>query len=310
MNKMILALLLLTAAGMAATEEIRLEVRASRTAIWVGDRLEYRVLVEHPSGIEFVLDNLRREDLNLEPFQVLRLESRVRSLAGGKRLLELVLELTSFETGAEELQVPSFNLYYFGRGDGKREGELETQSLTVPPLKVGLRSTLVGESRAIRELEVAGAQTGWQWPGLVGLLGLAAVAAVAGRSALVKLKATGWRQERARRRARESFLRESLERIREIRLESKQEVEEFYRRASELVRVLVAELLGDGAGLVAEEVERALVEAGGDEERAREVRRVLEECDAIRYRADGFEQGQRQGEEFLRRIEEIARRGI
>lgn len=312
MSGMLLTLLLLSAVGAGTNQDIRLEVRANRTAIWAGDRLEYRVLVEYPNEIEFVLDNLRKEEMSLEPFEVLSLRSQVRGLAGGKRLLELVLELTSFETGVEELEVPSFNLYYFRRGEGSGDGESEAQTLTVPPMKIGLRSTLLAGSRAIRELELEAGlvRSGWQWPGLVGVLGLVGVAALASRRLLVKLSRTDWRQRRARRRARESFLRQSLERINRMGLESREQVEEFYRRASELVRALVAERLGDGAGLVPEEVERALISVGEEAERAREVRRVLEECDAIRYRPDGFEQGRRQREEFLRRIEELAKRGI
>src|SRR5438132_13858027 len=47
-----------------------LTTRLDRTAVWVGDQFHYLIMVEYPSDYEFVLDNLTKETVNMDPFQV------------------------------------------------------------------------------------------------------------------------------------------------------------------------------------------------------------------------------------------------
>src|SRR5437667_2885286 len=47
-----------------------LTTRLDRTAVWVGDQFHYMIMVEYPVDYEFVLDNLTKETVNMDPFQV------------------------------------------------------------------------------------------------------------------------------------------------------------------------------------------------------------------------------------------------
>src|SRR5262249_32156547 len=45
--------------------------RLDHTAVWPGDQFHYLIIVEYPSDYEFVLDNLTKETVNMDPFQVI-----------------------------------------------------------------------------------------------------------------------------------------------------------------------------------------------------------------------------------------------
>ena len=82
-------------------------------------------------------------------------------------------------------------------------------------------------------------------------------------------------------------------------------MEAFYKKASELLRAMAAEKLGDGAGLTGRETEAALRKAGAHETQAVTLGDLLDQCDVVRYAPDGLDQGRRMRPDFLRRFEEL-----
>jgi hypothetical protein len=96
-----------------------------------------------------------------------------------------------------------------------------------------------------------------------------------------------------------------LEEIRQQPAESPQELEAFYKKASELLRAMAAEKLHDGVGLTGKETEAALKKAGAHESQAVTLGELLDQCDLVRYAPDGLDQGRRIRPDFLRRFEEL-----
>ncbi len=293
----------------AQAAAIQLKVRTNKTAIWVGDKLEYTVRVEHSPETEFVLDHLKKEDFTLPPFEVLYVHASSQALAGGRRLLEVTLGLTTFETGNQELAIPGFNLYYFNAGRAGPREEAQAQVLSVPPFPVGLRSTLAGNSQAPRDFKELEPEPAARWwiPGLLALFGLVAIGSYVARRAVGKLRLGSWRERKAGRRARKKSVRESLGEMRQIPADSPEDLEKFYHQASELLRNFAASNLGDGAGLTPKETEAALLHSGAAAPRAAAIGRLLEQCDHIRYAPEGYERGRSLRHEFLEQLEALAR---
>ena len=50
---------------------ITFATRLDRTAVWAGDQFHYLIIVDYPPDYEFVLDNLTKETVNMDPFQVI-----------------------------------------------------------------------------------------------------------------------------------------------------------------------------------------------------------------------------------------------
>ncbi|MGH7930697.1 MAG: hypothetical protein ACREQV_23240, partial [Candidatus Binatia bacterium] len=92
--------------------KITVSTHLDRTAIWVGDTLRYTVRAMHDPDIEFVLDSLKKESLNLAPFVVREVTVRQNLFEGNKNVTEVILQLATYETGQPELRIPPFVLYY------------------------------------------------------------------------------------------------------------------------------------------------------------------------------------------------------
>src|SRR5215510_11777073 len=70
--------------------------RLDRTAVWVGDQFHYLIIVEYPSNYEFVLDNLTKEAVNMDPFQVMNVASTLVAQKNGGQKLFVDLTLANF----------------------------------------------------------------------------------------------------------------------------------------------------------------------------------------------------------------------
>jgi hypothetical protein len=132
--------------------DITVSTRLDRTAIYPGDQFHYMITVDHPADYEFVLDNLTKETVNMDPFQVMDVTSNLVLQKDDARKLFVDLTLASFGTGQNAAQIPQFTLYYFRR-DNRLGGadQAEAESLTVPGQVIGMRSTLPPEPVGIRD---------------------------------------------------------------------------------------------------------------------------------------------------------------
>ena len=280
--------------------------RLDRTAIWVGDSLEYTIQVIHPRSVQFVVDDLKKENLSLPPFVLRAIRAEERDWRDDKKLFEVVLLLTTYESGKPELVVPPVALYYFRR-DGT-EKEARAQAIRIPPQKIALRSTLPGGQAKLREFkQVHPVDPTYAIGALVlGLIGMGFVGSrVAARlwHAVHRDKVI---KRPVSRRMRERWLKEGLQRIRQMAKEPAKDSPIFYAEIGQFVRQYLTEWLDvEARGLTPGEAEQALQAAGCNGAFAQRVRTVLEQCEAAQYgKRDGSPPGNDQQASLIDSLEQ------
>jgi hypothetical protein len=293
------------AAKKAKQERISITTRVDRTALWVGDTFRYTVTALHDPDIEFVWDNLKKENLNLAPFVVRDLSVRQGPFGGNKKLLEVTLFLTTYESGQTELRIPSFNLYYFPRNRAQEKAQdTPAEPVAVPPTKVGLRSTLAGEAlrpRDTKEIREIAAQE-WLIPLLVGLLGMTSLGVAAASWAWSALRAERPKKRSITRRTRERMVQDFLKRARGFGKESPQDHLRFYSEVSQFVREYLSEGLAiDAAGLTPDEIETALKNRGRDG-LGQPTKNILQKCEQVLYTRNGLERAEQWRDEVLAEV--------
>jgi hypothetical protein len=293
----------------AAPAPMQVTVRTDRTALYPGDRLEYIVRVEHPADVEFVGEHLKKDQLTLDPFELLSVASVSGDLPHSRKFFEVKLVLTTFDVSHTEATIPSFNLFYFRRTPATSKEDSPAETLAVPPLKIGLRSTLVDPEGSLRDSRNALAvrKAEWMLPAILGWCGLVAISVYLAWLGVAWARSGFWRQ-RTVERSRKRSMEDSLEEIRQAQMDSPEDVENFYRRASDILRSLAAEKLGDGAGLTPRETETALLAAGAEDAQAKVIGELMKQCELFRYAPDGLGKGQAMRPEFLRKFEELTER--
>jgi hypothetical protein len=288
--------------------KIAVSTHVDRTAIWVGDRLRYTVKVLHDPDIEFILDNLKKESLNLAPFVARDINVSQISFGGNKKVTEVILLLTTYESGQAELRIPSFNLYYFRRNPGMQPAkETAAESFPVPPTKVGLRSTLTADQlrpRDSKELWQVASQR-WMISFALGLAGMTFLAVRAGR----RLWSTSHKEKpirRLTRRARNRMLQEFLRKAQAIGRESTEDQLRFYSEVSQFLRAYLNESLEiDAASLTPPEIESALKNLGKDGLSV-PVKSILERCEQVLYTQQGSELGKQWRDEVQEDLGKLA----
>jgi hypothetical protein len=293
----------------AAPETMTAKVWADRTTLYPGDRLQYIARVEHSSDIEFVRDHVRKDQLSLDPFEILNVSTITGDMPGGRKFFEVRLLLTTYDVDHPDATVPSFNLFYFRRGAPADKGTTPAETLVVPPLKIGLRSTLVDPAENIRDYRpVAGVSvTDWMLPGAMGLCGLIAVLLYGSSLALAWARSGFWKR-RMTAQIRSKSMKDSFEEIRQLAVDSPENIESFYMQASLILRGLAAERLGNCVGLTPREMKAALQKSDDRGDQAPAVCDLMEQCDLVRYSYDGAERARGGHPEFLRKFEELIER--
>jgi hypothetical protein len=135
-----------------ALSNLNFSVRLDRTAVWVGDQFHYLIIVDYPSDYEFVLDNLSKETVNMDPFQVMDVRANQVVRNDTDRRLFVDLTLVNFTIGRSAMEIPQFTLYYF-RKDSKTASvdQATADSLTIPGTLIETRSTLPEKPADIRD---------------------------------------------------------------------------------------------------------------------------------------------------------------
>jgi hypothetical protein len=266
--------------------------RLDRTALWVGDSLEYTIQVIHPRNVQFAVDNLKKENLSLSPFVLRAIRAGEREWRDDKKLFEVVMLLTTYESGKSELLIPPVALYYFRRDGAISDKEARAQAVRIPPQKIALRSTLPGGQSRLREFKPIEPVDPSRAIGAL-VLGLIGIGAIGSYAALGLWRAARRAKPAKRpvsRRARERWTRERLRRLRELAQDSPQNPEAFYTETGQFVRQYLTEwLYVEARGLTPSEAEEALREAGWNGAFAQQVRTVLERCEVAQYgKRDGL----------------------
>lgn len=140
--------------------ELSFTTRVDKTAVWVGDQFHYQITVDHSPRIQFVLENVNKETINLDPLRVVEATSSTIRLKNGNERLFVDLTLANFATGVAEIPIPQLTLFYFrteGAAATSREGAA-AESLTIPGPVIGVRSTLPPGPSDLRDSVTV---TGW-----------------------------------------------------------------------------------------------------------------------------------------------------
>jgi hypothetical protein len=264
--------------------------RLDRTALWVGDPLEYTIQVIHPRSVQFVADDLKIENLSLPPFVLRAVRTEERDWRADKKVFEVVLLLTTYESGKPEAVIPPVALYYFRRDGTVSEKEARAQAIRIPPQKIALRSTLPGGQPQLREFkEIRPVDLSLAMGTLVlGLIGIGFVGFHATASLWRTLHRDKASTRVVSRRVRQRWVQDGLQRLRRMTEESPTDSQHFYAEVSQFLRQYLTEWLDvEARGLTPLEAEKALQAAGFDRDFPQQIRALLERCEEAQYGKKG-----------------------
>lgn len=277
------------------------------TAVWVGDQFHYTIAVDHSSNYEFVLDTLSRETVNLDPFQVMGLNTKTVSLKNGNQRLYVDLALASYTTGKTSAQIPQITLFYFRRDQRTTAAqEAAAESLTVSGPVIGLRTTLPPAPEDIRDAVTVSGWDPWRWW----------LAGAGVFSLVVLLVGAGWETAHfvKRRKARRGpDRRKAMEAVRDrwalgvpADFSNTQAVIEFHDRCDHDVKEYLGYYLETSAlGLTCEEIEAEMQRLGTDSGFAEKVVRTLGTLEAVRYSRNGTAPSREAAERTAQEVREI-----
>jgi hypothetical protein len=267
--------------------EVSFTTRLEKTAVWVGDRFHYQIFVDHSPNIQFILDNVNTDTINLDPLRVVNVTTSTMPLKDGNARLVVDLTLASFVTGVADLQIPQLSLFYFRRGGTTASATSESaaaESLTIPGPVIAVRSTLPPRASELRDAVTV---SGWprsRW-----------IVSGVGWSALVLLVAgLTWRAVhvvRGRQVRTGPDRRKAMAAIRERWLESvpsdfadPSAVMEFYGRSYRDLKEYLGYLLETPTeGLLADELRAEMTRLAASPDLTERTARVLSICESARY---------------------------
>ncbi len=312
----ILLLLALVILGAAPVEKklkeakIAVSTHVDKTAIWVGDTLRYTVRAVHDPDIEFVLDSLKKESLNLTPFVVRDVTMRQGPFDGNKKVTEVTFQLATYESGQPEVRIPSFVLYFFTHKPGsEKRGDTLAESLSVPASRVGLRSTLTADARRLRdsrEIAAAGSPR-WMAAFALGFMGMAFLGVQSARRLWASPSIEKPKKQQLTRRARSRVLRDFLRASQSMGRDSAEDQQRFYAEVSRFVREYLGESLEiDASGMTPDEL-AGILERQGRNGLGAPVKTLLERCEQVLYTPRGAELAREWRDEVQSELGKLAR---
>lgn len=275
----------------APEPKVSISVSLGQTALWVGDVLPYTIRAIHDPDAEFALDHLKKESLALAPFVVRGISVEQGDWSPNKKLLEITLQLATYEIGRSELTIPPIRLYYFLREAGMGRKDNQAVTVQIPAARVGLRSTLSGGQLKPRDTKpVSSVDFAWIASALVfGLVGLSFAGTQAARWVWTTARTPRAKRRPLARHGRDRLVHESLAKIRAIGSGTDEELARFYHEISHcLRRYLQASLELEALCLTPEEIERALGQAGTDGSLVQQIRALLDRCETVQYGRDSL----------------------
>ena len=274
----------LTAAGPG---DVEVRAVVDKTAVWVADRVTYTITIACPKGVDILADDLSKDKLHLEGFEVLGSRSDRIADRDDRTLYTFSYELTTYRVDVPELKVAPVTVRYYVRRPGQRlEDAAPSGDVQVPGAVVAFRSALPDgqETYAIRDARDARPRRlryAWLQPIGLGLVLIAIVPAAVGVLAAVR-RARPREKPRSARQLRLDE-RASLDALKALDLSTPAGRRDAYSRVNALVRDHVHHVTGvDAAGLTPAEIDAALSRLNG---RApiELIAGVLDACDRARY---------------------------
>jgi hypothetical protein len=244
-------------------------------------------MVEYPADYEFVLDNLTKETVNMDPFQVVDVSKNVVLQKENGRKLFVDLTLANFSTG-ESQQIPQFTLYYFEKSKTTGVDQAAAESLTVPGPVIGIRSTLLPKPNDIRDAVTLNSwnHPRWIFPALGWACGLVLLAG-SGRELALFIKRVKARKGPDRRKAMEAVRVRWTSGVPSDFSDVKTCLS-FYDRSSHDIKEYVGYYMdADAMGLTSEEMQQEMQRFGAKPDFAMKVAKVLDVCEKSRYSGNG-----------------------
>ena len=269
--------------------DLKFTVRLDRTAVWVGDQFHYLIIVDYPANYEFVLDNLTKDTVNMDPFQVLDVHANPSVRENGTRRLFVDMTLANFTIDKASMEIPQYTLYYFRKDNRTGAADQATaESLTIPPTVIETRSTLPEKPSDIRD-----AVTVNSWdrsrrilPAL-GWFCLAILAVGLGRELVLFIKKRKTRKGPDRRNAMKTVRLRWFGSVPSEFTDPKT-CSAFFDQSYQNVKEFVGYYLETPTmGLTAEEMREEMKRHGASADLTERVAKVMETCETLRYTQNG-----------------------
>lgn len=297
----------------AQPPELSFTTRVDKTAVWVGDQFHYQITVDHPPDVQFVLENVNRETIHLDPLRVVDVTASTIGLKNGRKRLFMDVTLANVSTGVTEIQIPQLTLFYF-RQEGAAAAPASSngaaaESVTIPGPVIGIRSTLPPNPSDLRDAVTV---TGWPRSRRV-------VAGVAWGALIVLVVGIGWEGARLIRfhsgrkgpdpRKAMAAIRERWSHSVPGDFSDPSVVREFFGRSSRDLKEYLGYLLDTPTeGLTADDL-RAEIGRSVNPDLAERAINVLAVCEIAPYGRQGTEPTGDQARGLAREIEEIFEAG-
>lgn len=276
-----------SAAPTAPPKEITLTTRLDQTAVWVGDQFHYYIIVEHQPSIEFVLDNLNKDTINMDPLRVYDARYTVSDLKNGNKRLFLDITLASFAVGEPQVQIPQLTLFFFRKDAASVSAEEKAaESLTVPGPIVALRSTLPPDAADLRDTVTVNSwpRGRWVYAG-VGWFALGLLVLGAAWEGYGMFKTRTGRSGPDPRKAMSAIYQRWSDSV-PSDFSDRQRVLDFYGRSYQDVKAYLGHMLEvHTEGLTAEEMKEELARQSTESYLSDKVGRVLSLTEEARYGA-------------------------
>ena len=289
MKGLIVALCLACAVIAAAAEPADVEVRSSvdRTALWVGDRVTYTIVLTCRRGIDVLPDDLSRDKLQLEGLDAMSSESERSANADGTTRYRFRYYLTTYRVDVPSLKIAPLTIRYYVRRAGQRlEDAAPAGGVQAPGAVLAFRSVLPDDPEVYAFRDDRGAAPRSRLYAALPLASVALILVSVVPAALfvVSIAGRAWRR-RMQRSLRHVRQREyaSLESVRSIDLSDDENRHEAYGHVNALVREHLQNVFGIPAlALTPGEIESMLA-SRGTRVPGELVTSVLSSCDVARY---------------------------
>ena len=268
---------------------ITFATRLDRTAVWAGDQFHYLIIVDYPPDYEFVLDNLTKETVNMDPFQVIDVSKNLVVQKDSRRKLFVDLTLANFATGQTSIQIPQFTLFYF-RKDNKTviADQADAESLTIPGPVIGIRSTLPSQPEDIRDAVALNSweRSRWLVPIVAWVSGAVLVVGL-GRELALFFRGMKARKGPDRRKAMEAVRARWISAV-PLEFTDANACLSFYSNSYHSLKEYIGYYLDTPTlGLTAEEMRDEMQRLGAQPDLTQKVVQVLETCERLQYAPDG-----------------------
>lgn len=276
------------AKGVPPPVEIRVSV--SQTAVWLGDHVTYLVELRCAPQVDILTDDLEPDRLRVEGLEILDTASERDASVTDRVVHRMRYTLATYTVDAPALTIAAIPVRYSVRRPGqKAEEALPAGEVLVPPLVLGLRSTIPPSEASVSVRDHRPAQPlprRVRYAKPVGLalvvLSIAPVAFWAADLLRRTRRARPARRHRVTRKER----RAALEELRTLDVSSEPARRDAYARLDAWIREHVQITSGiPAAALTPAELPRTLPN-GGRAEWHDQVERLLVECELAKYAPD------------------------